>query len=70
MLNISIIVFIASTQTLLVIMIFIYIHIVAYNTTMKKTFDLNFDLYQALKQHGYTKHGNQECNFVIRKKAC
>ena len=53
MLNISIIVFIASTQTLLVI-IFIYIHIVAYNTTMKTTFDLNFDLYQALKLHGYS----------------
>ena len=27
---------------------------VAYINTMKTTFDLNFDLYQALKQHGYT----------------
>ena len=27
---------------------------------MKTTFELNFDLYQAFKQHGYTKYGNKE----------
>ena len=26
-----------------------------YINAMKTTFDLNFDLYQAVKQHGYTK---------------
>jgi len=26
----------------------------------KTTFDLNFDLSQAVKQHGYTKQGSQE----------
>ena len=26
-----------------------------YINTMKTTFDLNYDLYQAFKQHGYTK---------------
>ena len=26
---------------------------------MKKTFDFNFDLYQAFKQDGYTKHENR-----------
>ena len=26
---------------------------------MKTTFDFNFDLYKALKQHGYTKTSNQ-----------
>ena len=31
-----------------------------YINTMKTTFDLNFDLYQAFKQHGYTKNGNKE----------
>ena len=25
-----------------------------YINTMKTTFDINFDLYHALKQHGYT----------------
>ena len=27
---------------------------------MKTTFDLNFDLFQAFKQHGYTKNRNKE----------
>ncbi len=47
---------------------------------MKTTFDLNFDLYQAFKQHGYTKMWKQReavnlkgfylitCKFVIRKR--
>ena len=36
--------------------------------TMKTTFDFNLDLYQAFKQHGYTKHGNKE-KLSIKKKA-
>ena len=28
--------------------------IVAFINTMKTTFDFNFDLYEAVKQHGYT----------------
>ena len=51
-----------------------------YINTIKTTFDLNFDLYQAFKQHRYTKNGNKEklsfkksfslitCKLVIRKK--
>ena len=31
-----------------------------YINIMKTTFDLNFDLYQAFKQHQYKKHGNKE----------
>ena len=30
-----------------------------YINIMKITFDFNFDFYQALKQHGYTKTKNQ-----------
>ena len=51
---------------------------------MKTNFELNFDLYQAFKQHGYTLHKiwkqggavNSKsftlitCKLVIRKKAC
>ena len=37
-----------------------------YINTMRTTFDFNFDLYQAFKQHGYTKHGNKE-NLSIKK---
>ena len=47
---------------------------------MKTTFELNFDFYQAFKQHGYTKIWKQKkavnlksftlitCKLVIRKK--
>ena len=47
---------------------------------MKTTFELNFDFYQAFKQHGYTKIWKQReavflkrftlitCKLVIRKK--
>ena len=47
---------------------------------MKTTFELNFDFYQTLKQHGYTKIGKKRkavnlklftlitCKLVIRKK--
>ena len=47
---------------------------------MKTTFDFNFDLYQAFKQHGYTKTRKQReaanlksfslitCKLIIRKK--
>ena len=47
---------------------------------MKTTFDCNFDLYQAFKQHGYTKMWKQKeavnlisfsfitCKLVIQKK--
>ena len=47
---------------------------------MKTTFECNFDLYQAFKQHGYTKIWKQKeavnlrsfsfgtCKLVIRKK--
>ena len=31
-----------------------------YINTMKLTYDFNFDLYQAFKQHRYTKNGNKE----------
>ena len=31
-----------------------YTAVVTYINTIKTTFDLNFDLYQAFKQHGYT----------------
>ena len=51
-----------------------------YINTMKATFDFNFDLYQAVKQHGYTsKQKSREavnqksfslitCKLVVRKK--
>ena len=51
-----------------------------YFNQMKTTFDLNFDLYQAFKQHGYTKTWKQRkavnyksfslitCELVFRKK--
>ena len=35
--------------------------VVGYCINMEKiTFDLNFDLYQAFKQDGYTKHENNK----------
>ena len=49
---------------------------------MKTTFELNFNIYQAFKQQGYTKIWKQReactsksfslitCKLVIRKKAC
>ena len=51
-----------------------------YINIVKTTFDFNFDLYQAFKQHGYTKTRNKReeaylqsvslitCKLVIRKK--
>ena len=51
-----------------------------YINIVKTTFDFNFDLYQAFKQHGYTKTWKQReevylksvslitCKLVIRKK--
>ena len=47
-----------------------------YINTVKTTLDFNFDLYQAIKQHGYTitlKHKSQEklqiiCKLVISEK--
>ena len=51
-----------------------------YINTMKTTFDLNFDFYQAFKQHGYTQNMETTrscqlksfslitCKLVIRKK--
>ena len=57
----------------------VYYTVVGDNTNiMKTTFDLNFDLFQAFKQHGYTKNGNKTviwkhfslitCKLVNRKK--
>ena len=42
-----------------------------YINTMKTTFDFNFVLYQAFKQHEYTNRMQREtvnCKLVIRKK--
>ena len=42
--------------------------VVGYCINMVKiTFDFNFDLYQAFKQHGYTKHENNEKVFYLKK---
>ena len=37
------------------------------SNTMKTTFNFNFDIYQAFKQHGYTKTGKQR--EAVNKKA-
>ena len=37
-----------------------------YINIIKTTFDLKFDLYQAFKQHEYTKHGNKEKLSIIK----
>ena len=40
-------------------LVFNYMVVGDFINTMKTTFDFNFDLYQAFKQHGYTKTWKQ-----------